>query len=62
MPETRQKLQLNGDAISLYLLVHPSGIAPASSPGSTVANVQLTRSLAHLPLSRAARMQLARAL
>lgn len=33
MPETRQKLQLNGDAISLYLLVHPSGIAPASSLG-----------------------------
>lgn len=24
MPETRQKLQLNGDAISLYLLVHSS--------------------------------------
>lgn len=24
MPETRQKLQLNGDAISLYLLAHSS--------------------------------------
>lgn len=34
MPETRQKLQLNGDAISLYLPVHSSWLPDRSSPGS----------------------------